>query len=179
MSRIGKLLIPVPSGVSVTIKDTEVRVKGPKGELSVAHLGRVSVKQQDGNLHVERPDDAQESRMFHGLYQRLIQNCVTGVTAGFKKELEIQGVGYRAALQGKNLQLLLGYSHPVVLEPPTGIAFTVPKPTSIIIEGIDKQSVGQIAAVIRAKRPVEPYKGKGVRYVGEHVIRKAGKSAKK
>jgi large subunit ribosomal protein L6 len=178
VSRIGKLPIPVPKGVTVNIKPTEVNVKGPKGELSVMHHGRVDVKEEDGVLMVRRFDDARQSRMFHGLYQRLIANCVTGVTEGFKKELEIQGVGYRAALAGKNLNLSLGYSHPVVYEPPQGISFQVPVPTQVVIEGIDKQSVGQVASEIRKMRPVEPYKGKGVRYKGERVIRKAGKSAK-
>lgn len=178
MSRIGKLPIPVPKGVTVTIKPTEVSVKGPKGELSVTHHARVEVTQEGEQVLVRRFDDARQSRMYHGLYQRLIRNCVIGVTDGFKKELEIQGVGYRAALQGKSLNLSLGYSHPVVIEPPKGVTFQVPQPTQVVVEGSDKQVVGQIAAEIRELRPVEPYKGKGVRYVGERVIRKAGKSAK-
>lgn len=179
MSRIGKLPIPVPSGVTVTLKEKTVSVKGPKGELSVEHHGRVVVRQEGAELLVERPDDSTESRQFHGLYQRLISNCVTGVTTGFKKELEIQGVGYRMALKGKDLDCSLGYSHPVIFPAPQGITFSLPKPTSVVIEGIDKQLVGQVAAEIRRLRPVEPYKGKGIRYVGERVIRKAGKSAKK
>lgn len=178
MSRIGKLPIPLPSGVTINLRPTEVTVKGPKGELRVEHHARVDVKQEDGRLLVRRFDDSRQSRMFHGLYQRLIQNCVIGVTEGFKKELEIQGVGYRAALQGKSLNMSIGYSHPVVIDPPGGVVFQVPAPTQIIVEGYDKQVVGQIASEIRRLRPVEPYKGKGIRYKGEHVIRKAGKSAK-
>ncbi len=178
MSRIGKLPIAVPDKVTVTIKDDTVTVKGPKGELSVSHLNRVTVTQKDGQLTVERPNDERQSRMYHGLYQRLITNCVIGVTEGFKKELEIQGVGYRAALKGKDLDLSIGYSHPTVYKAPAGITFSTPKPTSVIIEGIDKQLVGQTASEIRGMRPVEPYKGKGIRYVDERVIRKAGKSAK-
>lgn len=179
MSRIGKLPIPVPAGVTVTITGTEVSIKGPKGTLKVAHRGRVEVKQEGGNLLVSRFDDSRTSRAYHGLYQRLIGNCVKGVTTGFKKELEIQGVGYRAALAGKDLNLSLGYSHPMIYKAPAGITFEVPKATTIIISGADKQSVGQVAAEIRSVRPVEPYQGKGVRYVGERVLRKAGKSAKK
>ena len=179
MSRIGKLPIAILSGVEVTIKGTEVSVKGPKGTLSVQHHGHVEVTREGNTLIVQRYDDSRQSRAFHGLYQRLISNCIAGVTKGFSRELEIQGVGYRAALQGKDLNLSLGYSHPMVYAAPSGINFTVPKPTTIIIEGIDKQVVGQVASEIRALRPVEPYKGKGIRYLGERVIRKAGKSAKK
>jgi large subunit ribosomal protein L6 len=179
MSRIGKLPINVPAGVTVTISGTEVSVKGPKGTLKVTHHGRVNVTQEGSQLLVRRYDDSRTSRAYHGLYQRLIGNCVTGVTTGFKKELEIQGVGYRAALAGKDLNLSLGYSHPMIYKAPAGITFSVPKPTTIIIEGADKQVVGQVASEIRQVRPVEPYKGKGVRYLGERVIRKAGKSAKK
>lgn len=178
MSRIGKLPIPVPDKVTVTLGKTEVTVKGPKGELKVDHHGRVDVQQEDGKLLVRRFDDSRQSRAYHGLYQRLITNCVKGVSEGFRKELEIQGVGYRAALQGRDLNLSLGYSHPLVVAPPQGITFSTPKPTSVVVEGIDKQVVGQIAAEIRKLRPVEPYKGKGMRYLGERVIRKAGKSAK-
>jgi large subunit ribosomal protein L6 len=179
VSRIGKQPIPVPKGVDVQIAGTAVSVKGPKGQLSVECKGHVEVAREGENLVVRRYDDSRRSRSFHGLYQRLISNTITGVTKGFRKELEIQGVGYRAALQGKDLNLSLGYSHPVSYAAPAGITFTVPKPTSIIIEGADKQAVGQVAAEIRALRPVEPYKGKGIRYVGERVLRKAGKSAKK
>jgi len=179
VSRIGKLPISIPKGVTVSVDGPKVVVKGPKGELSVDTVGRVSVRQEADQLLVERPDDERESKMFHGLYQRLISNSVTGVTTGFKRELEIQGVGYRAALAGRDVNLSLGYSHPVVVKAPKGVTFTIPVPTQVIIEGSDKQVVGQVAAEIRSLRPVEPYNGKGVRYKGEHVIRKAGKSAKK
>lgn len=179
MSRIGKLPIPLPDKVTVTITETSVTVKGPKGELKVDHHARVSVTKEGNDLLVQRFDDSRQSRAFHGLYQRLINNCVIGVTQGFRKELEIQGVGYRAAVQGKDLNLSLGFSHPMVITPPSGITFATPKPTTIVVEGIDKQVVGQAAAEIRKVRPVEPYKGKGVRYSGERVLRKAGKSAKK
>lgn len=178
MSRIGKLPIAVPKGVTVTIKGTEVQVKGPKGTLSVPHLGRVAVKQEGEQLTVARYDDSRQSKAYHGLYQRLISNSIKGVTDGFSKELEIQGVGYRAAMTGKDLNMSLGYSHPVIYKAPEGITFSVPKQTTVIISGTDKQAVGQVAAEIRELRPVEPYKGKGVRYLGERVIRKAGKSAK-
>ncbi|HNM47426.1 MAG TPA: 50S ribosomal protein L6 [Candidatus Sumerlaeota bacterium] len=178
MSRIGKLPIAVPKGVTVTLKGTDVVVKGPKGELNLSHLGRVEVKQEGDKLVVRRFDDTRQSKAFHGLYQRLISNLISGVTNGFKKELEIQGVGYRAALQGKDLNLSLGFSHPAIYKAPKGITFSVPKPTSIVIEGSDKQVVGQVAAEIRAMRKVEPYQGKGIRYIGERVIRKAGKSGK-
>lgn len=178
MSRIGKLPIQVPDKVTVTITASEVVVKGPKGELRVEHGGRVAVEKEGGQILVKRFDDSRQSRAFHGLYQRLIRNCVIGVTEGFKRELEIQGVGFRAAVQGKDLNLSLGYSHPQIMTPPPGITFATPKPTTIIVEGIDKQVVGQVAAEIKKLRPVEPYKGKGVRYAGQRVIRKAGKSAK-
>ncbi len=178
MSRIGKLPISIPGGVQVTVKEGVVEVKGPKGTLNVETHNRVAIEQKDGKILVDRPDDTRESRAFHGLYQRLISNCVTGVTQGFSKELEIQGVGYRAALKGRDLDLSLGYSHPQIYKAPEGITFEVPKPTTIVVSGIDRQKVGQVAAEIRGVRPVEPYKGKGVRYLGEHVIRKAGKSAK-
>ena len=178
MSRIGKLPIEVPSSVTITISPDEVVVKGPKGQLSVQYHGRVEVKQEGEQVLVGRFNDSREARTFHGLYQRLISNCVIGVTEGFKKELEIQGVGYRAAMKGKDLDLSLGYSHPTVYPAPEGITFTCPAPTQVIVEGIDKQKVGQVASEIRGMRPVEPYKGKGIRYKGERVIRKAGKSAK-
>lgn len=178
MSRIGKLPIPIPDKVTVKLTETEVAIKGPKGELKVEHLGRVKVEQEEGNLLVKRWDDSRQSRAFHGLYQRLIGNAVTGVTEGFSKTLEVQGVGYRAALKGKSLNLSLGFSHPVEIDPPAGITFSTPKQTEIVVEGIDKQVVGQVAANIKRLRPVEPYKGKGVRYLGEHVIRKAGKQGK-
>lgn len=178
MSRIGRIPIQIPAGVTVTVKETEVSVKGPKGTLTVNHGGRVSVKQEGQQLLVSRFDDSRQSKAYHGLFQRLINNTVVGVTQGFRKELEIQGVGYRAAVQGKDLNLSLGFSHPVVMPAPAGIAFAAPKPTTVVVEGIDKQLVGQVAAEIRKIRPVEPYNGKGVRYAGERVIRKAGKSAK-
>ncbi len=179
MSRIGKLPINVPSNVQVSIDNGRVNVKGPKGALSVDTRNHVSVKLDSGVISVERPNDQSQSKAYHGLYQRLIANCVTGVTSGYKKELEIQGVGYRAAVQGKTLVLSLGYSHPIEFEPPAGISFAAPKPTEIVIEGIDKQVVGQVAAKIRSLRPPEPYKGKGVRYKGEFVRRKVGKTSKK
>jgi large subunit ribosomal protein L6 len=179
MSRIGKIPVPVPNGVSVTLDKNEARVKGPKGELSLVIPPRVSVKQADGQLQVERHGDDKQAKAYHGLVQRMLQNMVTGVTAGFRKELEIQGVGYRAALEGNKLNLQVGYSHPVSLEAPKGISFEVPKPTSVIISGYDKQQVGQVAAQIRSIRPPEPYKGKGIRYAGEAVRRKVGKSAGK
>ncbi|MDK2973229.1 MAG: large subunit ribosomal protein [Candidatus Sumerlaeota bacterium] len=179
MSRIGKLPIAVPKGVDIKVDKAVVNVKGPKGTLSVDTLGRVDVKVEDGNILVARYSDDRQSRAFHGLYQRLISNCVKGVSEGFKKELEIQGVGYRAAVQGKKLVLSLGYSHPIEVDPPAGVTFSSPKQTEIVIEGADKQVVGQVAANIRGYRPPEPYKGKGVRYKGEYVRRKVGKSGGK
>jgi len=178
VSRIGKLPIPVPKGVTVTIKGTDVEIKGPKGTLSVSHRGRVDVTQENGEVIVRRFDDSRQSKAFHGLYQRLIANSVKGVTEGYRKQLEIEGVGYRVALAGKDLNMSMGYSHPVVYKAPAGISFTVPKQTTVIVEGVDKQVVGQVAAEIRAVRPVEPYKGKGIRYLGERVVLKEGKSAK-
>ena len=179
MSRIGKNPIPLPKGVAVTITPTSVKVKGPKGELGVDTRGHVEVAQEDGAVVVRRFDDARQSRAYHGLYQRLITNCVLGVTQGFKKELEIRGVGYRAQMKGKTLVLSLGYSHPVEMEPPKGVSFAAPTQTEVIVEGADKQLVGEWAARIRGLRPPEPYKGKGVRYKDEHVRRKAGKSTGK
>jgi large subunit ribosomal protein L6 len=179
MSRIGKAPIPVPSGVDVSISDTAVTVKGPKGELSREIPGGISLRQDGDTLVVERPDDERRSRAMHGLVRSLVNNMVIGVTDGFRKELDIVGVGYRAAAQGKNkLDMSLGFSHPVVVEAPDGIEFVVPAPTRIEIHGIDKQLVGQVAADIRALRKPEPYKGKGVRYVDERVRRKAGKAGK-
>ena len=179
MSRIGKIPVTVPSGVTVTLDKNEAKVKGPKGELKLIVPPRVSVKQEDGALLVERHGDDKQAKAYHGLVQRMLQNMVTGVTEGFKKELEIQGVGYRANLEGNKLNLQVGYSHPVALETPKGISFEVPKPTSIIVSGYDKQQVGQVAAQIRSIRPPEPYKGKGIRYANEVVRRKVGKSAGK
>jgi large subunit ribosomal protein L6 len=177
MSRIGRKPIPVPDGVSVEIDPGQVSVKGPKGELSQAVSPDMKVKQDDGVLVVERPTDRGEHRALHGLTRSLIANMVVGVTDGYEKKLEIQGVGYRARLQGKSLELALGYSHPVSLSAPEGIEFEVPQPTQVIVRGIDKQLVGETAAQVRKARPPEPYKGKGVRYEGEHVARKVGKRA--
>jgi large subunit ribosomal protein L6 len=171
MSRIGKLPIPVPSGVEVSIEPEQVRVKGPKGELSERKARDIAVQQEDGQLLVTRPSDRGQHRALHGLTRSLIFNMVEGVTNGFEKRLEIQGVGYRAALQGRKLVLSLGYSHPVEIEAPEGIEFEVPQPTRIVVRGISKQVVGEVAANIRKRRPPEPYKGKGIRYEGEYVAR--------
>jgi large subunit ribosomal protein L6 len=178
MSRIGKAPIPVPGGVDVTIADRTVTVKGPKGQLQRDLPGVITVRQEDGQLVVERPDDERHNRAQHGLTRTLVANMVTGVTEGFSKELEIVGVGYRAQAQGAGLELALGFSHPVRVTAPDGIQFEVPIPTRIIVRGIDKERVGQVAADIRKIRKPEPYKGKGVRYVGEHIQRKAGKTGK-
>jgi large subunit ribosomal protein L6 len=177
MSRIGKQPIPVPSGVEVTIEPELVKVKGPKGELQERVARAIDVKQENGEVLVTRPTDRGDHRALHGLTRSLIANMVEGVTNGFEKRLEIQGVGYRAQLQGKTLVLALGYSHPVEMEAPDGIEFEVPLPTRIVVRGISKQAVGEIAANIRKKRPPEPYKGKGIRYEGEYVARKVGKRA--
>lgn len=179
MSRIGKIPIPLPSSVNFTQDKNEIRVKGPKGELTFIVPPRVTVKTEDGQIKVERHGDDKQAKAYHGLVQRMVSNMVTGVTDGFKRELEIQGVGYRAALEGTRLNLQVGYSHPVGFDAPKGITFEVPKPTSIIVHGFDKQQVGEIAAKIRGVRPPEPYKGKGIRYAGEAVRRKVGKSAGK
>ena len=177
MSRIGKQPIPVPSGVEVAIEPELVRVKGPKGELQERVSPAMVVKQEDGQIVVNRPTDRGEHRALHGLTRSLIANMVEGVTDGFEKRLEIQGVGYRAQLQGRKLVLALGYSHPVEIEAPEGIDFEVPLPTRIVVRGISKQVVGEVAANIRKQRKPEPYKGKGIRYEGEHVARKVGKRA--
>ncbi|MDX8152905.1 50S ribosomal protein L6 [Patulibacter brassicae] len=177
MSRIGRKPIPVPTGVDVTIEPGVVSVKGPKGALSEAIHRDITVTQEGAEIVVTRPTDRGPHRALHGLSRSLIANMVEGVTAGFAKTLEIQGVGYRAALKGKDLELALGYSHPVVVEAPEGIEFEVPQPTRVIVKGSNKQLVGEIAANIRKKRPPEPYKGKGVRYEGEYVARKVGKRA--
>ncbi len=177
MSRIGRKPIAVPDAVSVELAPGRVAVKGPKGELSQTLSSEMKIEQSDGTLTVERPTNRGEHRALHGLTRSLIANMVEGVTEGFEKRLEIQGVGYRAQLKGKNLELALGYSHPVAIEAPDGIEFEVPQPTEIIVRGIDKQLVGQVAADIRKRRPPEPYKGKGIRYRGEHVMRKVGKRA--
>ena len=176
MSRIGRAPVEVPDKVEVNISDETLRIKGPRGELNV-HLGRgVAIKQEDGNIVVERQSDAPEHRAMHGLTRSLIQNAVTGVTEGFAKTLQIQGVGYRGSLQGRDINLQVGYSHPVIISPPEGIDFEIPNPTTIIVRGIDKQRVGQVAAEIRRVRPPEPYKGKGIRYSDEQVRRKVGKT---
>ena len=177
MSRIGRQPIPVPSGVTVSIEPESVHVKGPKGELSERIHRDIDVTQEDGQLVVTRPTDRGEHRALHGLTRTLVANMVEGVTNGYEKRLEIQGVGYRAQLKGKNLELAVGYSHPVPIPAPSGIEFEVPQPTRVVIKGISKQQVGEIAAVIRKQRPPEPYKGKGIRYEGEHVPRKVGKRA--
>ncbi len=179
MSRIGKSPIPVPGGVDVTIAERRVTVKGPQGTLERELPGEITLRQEDGTLLVERPNDERRNRALHGLTRSLVANMVTGVTAGFTKELEIVGVGYRAAAQGPNrLELALGFSHPVHVDAPPGISFEVPAPTRIIVKGIDKEAVGQVAANIRKIRKPEPYKGKGVRYAGEQVRRKVGKTGK-
>jgi large subunit ribosomal protein L6 len=177
MSRIGRKPIPVPDGVSVDVKPGHVTVKGPKGELGQQISPDMKVSEQDGVLTVQRPTDRGEHRALHGLTRSLIANMVEGVTNGYEKRLEIQGVGYRAKLQGKSLELALGYSHPVSVTAPDGIEFEVPQPTQVVVRGIDKQLVGEMAAQVRKTRPPEPYKGKGVRYAGEHVARKVGKRA--
>jgi large subunit ribosomal protein L6 len=177
VSRIGKQPIPVPDGVSVEIAPEQVSVKGPKGELSERINREMTVEQDDGSIVVRRPSDRGEHRALHGLTRSLIYNMVAGVTEGFEKRLEIQGVGYRAQLKGRNLELALGFSHPVPIEAPEGVEFEVPVPTQVIVRGISKQVVGETAARIRKQRPPEPYKGKGVRYEGEHVMRKVGKRA--
>jgi large subunit ribosomal protein L6 len=179
MSRIGRSPIPVPTGVTVTIVSDNVTIKGPQGELSRTVPGGITVRQEDSNVLVERPDDERHHRALHGLTRSLLANMVTGVTAGFTKELEIVGVGYRAIAQGpQKLELALGFSHPVVVNAPNGVSFEVPAQNRIIVKGIDKEKVGQVAADIRKIRKPEPYKGKGVRYAGERVLRKAGKAAK-
>lgn len=177
MSRIGNKPVEIPSGVEIEIAPTEVKVKGPKGELSQHVDAAMDIAVSDGVLTVKRPTDRGPHRALHGLTRSLIANMVLGVTEGYEKRLEIQGVGYRAKLQGKSLELSLGFSHPVSVQAPDGIDFEVPQPTEVIVRGIDKQMVGEIAARIRRHRPPEPYKGKGVRYAGEQVRRKVGKRA--
>jgi large subunit ribosomal protein L6 len=177
MSRIGRQPIEVPAGVIVAVDPGRVTVSGPKGELRQQVPSRMLIKQEDGRVTVERPTERGEDRALHGLTRTLIANMVEGVTTGFEKRLEIQGVGYRATLQGTNLELQVGYSHSVRITPRDGISFDVPAPTQIVVRGIDKQVVGQTAAEIRKVRPPEPYKGKGIRYEGEHVRRKVGKRA--
>jgi large subunit ribosomal protein L6 len=179
MSRIGKQPITVPSGVDVTIAGAHVTVKGPKGQLEHEIVGGVAVERDGDALVVTRADDSRSNRSLHGLQRSLINNMVVGVSDGFVKELEIVGVGYRAQAQGPDaIELALGFSHPVRVNAPTGVTFEVPQPTRVIVRGFDKQLVGQVAADIRKIRKPEPYKGKGVRYAGERIVRKAGKSAK-
>ena len=180
MSRIGQAPITIPSGVDVTIEGRMVKVKGPKGELTRTVPATISVQQVDGQLLVARPDDERDNRALHGLTRSLVNNMVIGVTDGFRKQLEIVGVGYRAEAQGaESIRLALGFSHPVIVKAPEGVTFEVPVPTQVVVAGIDKEVVGQVAADIRSIRKPEPYKGKGVRYAGERVLRKAGKAGKK
>ena len=178
MSRVGNAPITVPSGVDVKVDGPQVTVKGPKGELSRRLPERITISLEDGVLKAARSDESRESRALHGLTRALLANMVTGVSEGYRKNLEIQGVGYRAALKGRDLELQVGFSHPVTIPAPEGITFEVPEPTRISVSGIDKELVGQVAADVRKVRPPEPYKGKGIRYVGEYVRRKAGKAGK-
>jgi len=177
VSRIGRRPIEVPAGVSVAVSPGRVQVNGPLGELSQQVPARMTIEQKEGTIVVTRPTDRGPDRSLHGLTRTLVANMVEGVTKGFEKRLEIQGVGYRAALRGTALELAVGYSHPVVIEPRDGITFEVPTPTEVVVKGIDKQAVGQTAAEVRKVRPPEPYKGKGIRYRGEYVRRKVGKRA--
>lgn len=178
MSRIGKLPIEIPSNVEMKLENGLVSVKGPKGELNQKVDPGLKLEREDGVLHVKRPNDERKWRSLHGLTRTLINNMVVGVTEGYSKSLDIEGVGYRAEKKGKGLLLLVGYSHPIYFVPPTGINIDVPAATKIVVSGINKVLVGHIAAKIRAFRPPEPYKGKGIRYEGEHIRRKAGKTAK-
>lgn len=178
MSRIGKMPVPLPKDVEVAVSGQQVTVTGPRGTLSRVFSDRVSVSVEDGVATVTRGDDARSTRALHGLFRVLLSNMVTGVSQGFRKDLEIVGVGYRAALKGKDLELQLGFSHPVQFPAPEGITFEVADPTKIAVNGIDKEQVGQVAANIRTIRPPEPYKGKGIRYSGEKVRRKAGKAGR-
>jgi large subunit ribosomal protein L6 len=178
MSRIGKYPVPVPSGVDITIDGAVVTVKGPKGTLSHTVANPITVEKGDEGIAVKRPNDERIAKSLHGLTRTLISNMVEGVTNGYEKKLEIVGTGYRVALKGQELEFALGFSHPVIIAPPEGITFAVEGPTKFSVAGIDKQQVGEVAANIRKVRPPEPYKGKGVRYAGEHVRRKAGKTGK-
>jgi large subunit ribosomal protein L6 len=178
MSRIGRMPIPVPAGVEVDIKGSEVTVKGPKGTLSHTVVEPIEVTREDGDLRVTRPDDERRNRQLHGLTRTLVANMVTGVTDGYQKTLEIQGVGYRVQARGPALEFSLGFSHPVLVEAPEGISFQVETPTRLHVQGIDKQKVGEVAANIRKLRKPDPYKGKGVRYQGEVIRRKVGKAGK-
>lgn len=178
MSRIGRKPIPVPAGVEVRIDGPAITVKGPKGELSHTLAEPITVRQEGDTLLVERPDDERKSRALHGLSRSLVNNLVVGVTDGYKKSLEIQGTGYRVTAKGSDLEFALGFSHPVTVAAPAGITFTVERPTQLTVSGINKQQVGEVAANIRKIRPPEPYKGKGVRYLGEQIRRKAGKAGR-
>lgn len=177
MSRIGKMPVALPKGVEAKLDGQHLTVKGPKGELDLDVVPEMSVKIDDGEIVVERPSDQQRHKALHGLTRSLIANMVEGCAEGFRKTLEIQGVGYRADMRGSTLNLQLGFSHPIDYEPPEGVTIQTPDQTTVVVEGADKQAVGQAAAVIRGFRPPEPYKGKGIRYQGEHVRRKAGKTA--
>lgn len=178
MSRIGKMPVPVPAGVEVKIEGTTVTVKGPQGQLSETYAEILTITHEDNEIIITRPDDERASRSLHGLTRSLINNMIVGVSVGYTKTLEIIGVGYRATLKGSDIELLLGFSHPVLVKPEAGITFEVPAPTKIVVKGISKQRVGQVAADIRKWRKPEPYKGKGIRYEGEYVRRKLGKAAK-
>jgi large subunit ribosomal protein L6 len=179
MSRIGRKSIPVPSGVDVKIDGRTVKVKGPKGELSHTLAEPISAVQEDGELHVNRPNDERRAKELHGLSRTLVANMIVGVTEGYRKTLEIAGTGYRVTAKGKDLEFALGFSHPVLVQAPDGITFTVERPTLFHVAGISKQQVGEVAANIRKIRPPEPYKGKGIKYLGEVIRRKAGKAGKK
>ncbi|AXO36789.1 50S ribosomal protein L6 [Micromonospora chalcea] len=180
MSRIGRKSIPVPAGVDITIDGRTVKVKGPKGELSHVLAEPITAERgEDGELHVNRPNDERKAKELHGLSRTLVANMIVGVTEGYRKSLEIAGTGYRVTAKGKDLEFALGFSHPVLVQAPDGITFTVEKPTLFHVAGIDKQQVGEVAANIRKIRPPEPYKGKGVKYQGEVIRRKAGKAGKK
>ena len=179
MSRIGRKSIPVPAGVDVTITGQTVKVKGPKGELSHTVAEPITVEREGAELHVNRPNDERKAKELHGLSRTLVANMIIGVTEGYKKTLEINGTGYRVTAKGKDLEFALGFSHPVNVTPPAGISFSVERPTQFTVAGIDKQLVGEVAANIRKIRPPEPYKGKGVKYQGEVIRRKAGKAGKK
>ena len=178
MSRIGRMPVPIPSGVDVTINGREVTVTGPKGKLSLEVAEPIEVSQRDGVITVTRPNDEGNVRALHGLSRSLVANMVTGVTEGYRKTLEIVGVGYRVQAKGPNLEFSLGFSHPVTVSPPEGITLRVETPTRLVVEGIDKQQVGEVAANIRKLRKPDPYKGKGLRYSGEHIRRKVGKAGK-
>jgi len=177
MSRIGRRPIELPKGVALTVTEGVVRAKGPKGELAVNFDPSITVRQEGTSVLIERQNDERDQRSLHGLTRTLVANAVTGVSEGYSRDLELHGVGFRARLNGKNLELSIGYSHPVVVEPPAGITFAVPEPTRITISGIDKQLVGQVAANVRETRKPDAYHGKGVRYAGERIVLKPGKAA--